>query len=315
MLARSLILIVTTALAVAATPITPSYNPQHIIRRGYQPSYKALDGDDAKPYSLDRVDLMHSEDKHNSASSTTAHDATTGYGYLFTHFTSTDEDVYFHLSDGDSPLNFTELNHGKQIVSSNVGAGAARDPFIVVNPISNQAYLLGNNQSFIKGNISSYDQAFNQGYDGIVVFDGKSDDFTKWAKPRLLTVAPKDNLHVFAPEAIWIPEQKRFLIHWSGATKADPVQRIYGAYTTDFKTVSKPFLYFTEGTTGVGDLTLFKLNEKAGQRNNSYVRFYRSDVADSSVRGQISENGIFGSWRDIAPLNVSVSVCCDAFPS
>lgn len=40
----------------------------------------------------------------------------------FTHFTSTDEQVYWHLSDGDDPLNFSPLNHAKPILKNNLGS-------------------------------------------------------------------------------------------------------------------------------------------------------------------------------------------------
>lgn len=71
-------------------------------------------------------------------------------------------------------------------------------------------------------------------------------------------------------------------IYWSGATVSDNVQRIYGAYTKDFKTVSKPFLYYTEGHTGVADLTLLKLSKG----KDAWVRFWRSDVHGLQVLGE-----------------------------
>lgn len=101
-------------------------------------------------------------------------------------------------------------------------------------------------------------------------------------------------------------------IHWSGATARDQTQRIYGAYTTDFHSADKPFLYFTDGPNGVGDMTLFKLNfAKDNAKNSSYARFYRSDADKYAVRGQISDNGLFGAWRDILPLNKSDPVTID----
>lgn len=44
----------------------------------------------------------------------------------FTHFTSTDEQVYWHLSDGDDPLNFSPLNHAKPILRNNLGSKVSR---------------------------------------------------------------------------------------------------------------------------------------------------------------------------------------------
>ena len=50
-------------------------------------------------------------------------------------------------------------------------------------------------------------------------------------------------------------------------------------------------------------MTLFKLDFVDKSKNESYVRFYRSDADKYQVRGQVSDNGLFGAWRDILPLN------------
>lgn len=88
---------------------------------------------------------------------------------------------------------------------------AARDPFLAHNPVDEMYYLIGNNQSLIRDKLT-YDQAFNQGYKGIVVWEAKNDLLTSWSQPRLLDVAQNDSLHVFAPEAVWLPDRQLFLV-------------------------------------------------------------------------------------------------------
>lgn len=160
------------------------------------------------------------------------------YGYLFTHFTGTDEQVYWDLSDGDDPLNFSPLNHAKPILSSHIGAKvsveaeqigrrgeqithpdwlcgapqqAARDSFIAYNPIDDKYFVLGNNQSFIKAGLN-YTSAYNQKYRGIVVWESRKSDLTEWSEARLLDIAQESSLHVFSPEAVWLPDKEQFMV-------------------------------------------------------------------------------------------------------
>lgn len=74
---------------------------------------------DAQPYNSDKVSVAVKNFHHDAANKK---NATALYAYLFSHFTTTDEQVYWHLSDGDDPLNFSPLYHAKPILRSNIGA-------------------------------------------------------------------------------------------------------------------------------------------------------------------------------------------------
>lgn len=85
-------------------------------------------------------------------------------------------------------------------------------------------------------------------------------------------------------------------LHWSGAYKQDPTQRIYACYTADFTSCSKPFVYYEEADR-VGDMSIRKLTDSP----HGFVRFWVSNGNDSKILGQYSENGVRGDWKDILP--------------
>lgn len=143
-------------------------------------------------------------------------------GYLLTHFYPVEgkEQVYFHLSKGNDALAYEPLNKDLPVLNSTIGSKSVRDSFIAYNPDANKYWLIGNNQSLagLSGPGSYY-----QGYDGIVVFDGQDDTLTSWSKPRLLSVAGEGSLHVFAPEAVWVPSRKKFMV---SGEQADPAHTL-----------------------------------------------------------------------------------------
>lgn len=52
-------------------------------------------------------------------------------GYLGAFFLGDEPDVYFYLSQDNSPIAFSALNGGKPILVPTVGTGGVRDPAIV----------------------------------------------------------------------------------------------------------------------------------------------------------------------------------------
>lgn len=217
-------------------------------------------------------------------------------GYLFTHFEGGDnglEQVYFSLSHGNNPLRYTTLNNGRPVLNSTIGSKTVRDPSIAHDPLTNRYWTIGNNQSLAE--VRSFTEAFYQGYNGIVVFTGQDDSLTRWGQPRFLDVAGPGSYHVWAPEAIWLPHRQDFMIHWSGAYRRDNTPRIYACFSKDFTTCSQPFIYFSEGDKGALDMTIHSISSE----KDSWVRFWTSRSNDGGVRGQYSENGVFGNWKDI----------------
>lgn len=147
---------------------------------------------------------------------TQRHGAQNGlFGYLFANFYSNNEQVFFQLSDGDDPLSYSPINNNKPVLRSTVGAKAVRDPYIAWNPIEDQYWLLGNNQSLVALGIDKggdFNKAFYANYSGAVLFKGLDNTLTNWDAPCLIDFAGHDSLHVFAPEAIWDTDKNAFLV-------------------------------------------------------------------------------------------------------
>lgn len=246
-----------------------------------------------------------------AASSPLLKRATDKVGYLFIHFYDdyespgvyttypAGEQVFGHLSNGNDALSYKPLKGGAPLLTSTVGTKGVRDMYIVSNGDESQHYIIG----------TDLNQTAAGGFSGkflsrsLVIWDSKGSSLTQWNEPRLVTVVPDNFRMAWAPEATWLDDQQRFFVYWSSNKFADAshsgdpdYDRIYASYTTDFVTFTDPEVYLDLGdNTGVIDLTLGRGPTDGGSR---YVRFFK-DESVYKVRGQVSSDGINGTWQDI----------------
>lgn len=165
-------------------------------------------------------------------------------GYLFVHFIGEQKDgeqIYFSLSrDG---LHFKDLNHGQPILYSRVGEQGGRDPFLVRDEKSGTYFLIATDLRIEAG--KGWEAAQTNGSRHIIVWE--SDDLIHWSAERRCEVGPLDAGCVWAPEVVYDHGKEAFLIFFASRVKETDgtfgKQKIYGVYTTDFKTYSDPFLY------------------------------------------------------------------------
>lgn len=229
-------------------------------------------------------------------------------GYLFIHFYDNykqpgdyttypaGEQIFGHLSNGNDPLSYKPLKGGAPLLTSNVGTKAVRDMYLVSKDDQSQHYLIGTdlNQTAVGG----FNGAFLSR--SFVIWDSQGPSLTKWAEPRLVEVVPPEFRMAWAPEAIWLPSENRFMVYWSSNKFTDAQHtgtpdndKIYRAYTTDFRTFTTPEVYIDLQTEGVIDLTMHKTAEP-----NQYVRFFKGETA-LKCRAQVSNNGLEGPWDNI----------------
>ena len=181
-------------------------------------------------------------------------------GYLFVHFIGEKKDgeqVYFSISrDG---LHWKELSGGAPVLRSTVGELGARDPFIIRSPWEGKDsnarfYLIATDLRIEAGkgwNVAQY-----SGSRDILVWE--SDDLVTWRGPAAHTLGIPGAGCVWAPEAIYDEEKEAILVFW--ASMVEKKQRIYAAYTKDFKDFSQPFL-FLEKDNHVIDTTIIRTEE------------------------------------------------------
>ncbi len=166
-------------------------------------------------------------------------------GYLFVHFTGEHledgEQVYFAVSEDG--LNWEDLNGGKPVLTSPLGDCGVRDPFIVRHPETGVYYLMATDLCIYTR--KSWESAQFAGSRDLIVWE--STDLCHWSAPRAITVGVPEAGCVWAPEAIFDQEKGEFFVFFASMVKAagdaKPKQRMYGAYTADFRTFSETKLY------------------------------------------------------------------------
>lgn len=63
-------------------------------------------------------------------------------GYLISTFSDPNPQVQFHLSNGNSPSDFTFANNGRAVLNSTVGTKGVRDQFLATNDARDVWYLI-----------------------------------------------------------------------------------------------------------------------------------------------------------------------------
>ncbi len=165
-------------------------------------------------------------------------------GYLFVHFIGEGQDgeqIYFSLSrDG---FHWQDLNDGKPILYSRKGEMGVRDPYLVRSSGNGRFYLIATDLRIQAG--KGWAAAQEEGSRDLIVWE--SPDLIHWSEERSCRVGIPEAGCVWAPEAVYDREKEAFLVFFasmvkSGGDKAAK-QRIYAAYTKDFREFSETFQY------------------------------------------------------------------------
>lgn len=170
--------------------------------------------------------------------------------YLFIYFTSDKADresIWFSVSrDG---LHWNDLGSDKYpVLESNSGTRGIRDPYIVYDERLEEYFIIATDLKISGG--CSWDDAVHRGSRSILVW--KSKDLINWSDEELIKVGIPQAGCVWAPEAIYCKEKNAWFVFWASAVQnsgdSEAKQRIYGAFTSDFKHFSDTFMYMEAST-------------------------------------------------------------------
>jgi hypothetical protein len=202
-------------------------------------------------------------------------------GYLFTYFTgessSTGEQVYFALSQGNDPTRWRQLNGGRPVLTSSIGTRGVRDPFIMRSPQGDKFYQIATDLR-IYGN-GNWDAAQRTGSKSIVVWE--STDLINWSAPRLQRVSPDTAGNTWAPEAYYDESLGQYVVFWASKlySTSDPnhtantYNRMLYATTSDFRTFSTAQTWVDKGYSTI-DSTLTR-------HNGTYYRLTKDERSNS----------------------------------
>ncbi|MEO7933098.1 MAG: glycoside hydrolase family 43 protein [Chthoniobacterales bacterium] len=221
------------------------------------------------------------------AVSSTAARAAEG-GFLFVTFkgeaSPMTEQIYFGTSsDG---LQWEQTNGGEPVLVSQLGEKGVRDPFIMRSADGKKFFILATDLSI---NLHrDWTRATQKGSRSLVIWE--SNDLVHWSEPRLVPVAPGDAGCTWAPEAVYDPETKDYLVFWASKTGSDHFakHRIWAARTTDFITFGKPFIYI-EKESDIIDTTIVR-------ENGQYYRFSKDEKSKAIIAETSTK--VMGPWTE-----------------
>jgi hypothetical protein len=216
-------------------------------------------------------------------------------GYLFATFkgeqTPMTEQIYFAVSpDG---RHWNALNDSKPVLISTIGEKGVRDPYLIRAQDGKKFYLIATDLSINLNH--DWSRAQRAGSKSIVIWD--STNLVDWSTPRLVKVAPDDAGCTWAPEAVYDEDKKEYLTFWASKTASDNFakHRIWAAWTKDFVSFSKPFVY-TEKPWTLIDSTIVR-------ENGRYYRFSK-DEKEKDITFESSEN-LMGPWTDVTNFSLA----------
>lgn len=165
-------------------------------------------------------------------------------GYLFVHFIGEEKDgEQIYLSISRDGLHFQDLNHGSPALYSHIGTCGVRDPYLVRDPEKKTIYLIATDLRIEAG--KGWKDAQENGSRDLIVWE--TEDLVHWSGERSCTVGIPEAGCVWAPEAVFDKEKGEFFVFFASMVKgerdAQAKQRIYAAYTRDFRKFSETFLY------------------------------------------------------------------------
>ncbi|MFC3897877.1 family 43 glycosylhydrolase [Lentzea rhizosphaerae] len=204
-------------------------------------------------------------------------------GYGFFYFTGegspNGEQIYAAASNGNNPLQFTELNNGQPILKSSLGELGVRDPFILRSPEGDKFYLLATDLKINGGN--GWDAAQRHGSRSIMVWE--STDLRNWSRQRSVEVSPPTAGNTWAPEAHWDAKRGTYVVYWASKLFAendpghtgDSYNRMMYSTTRDFVTFSPAKVWIDPGYSVI-DSTII-------EDNGTFYRYTKDERNNTST--------------------------------
>lgn len=203
-------------------------------------------------------------------------------GYGFFYFTGESspigEQIYAAASNGDNPLDFSEVNGGRPILRSSLGELGVRDPFILRSPDGDRFYLLATDLKINGGR--GWDAAQRTGSRSIMVWE--STDLRNWSRQRSVQVSPPTAGNTWAPEAFWDARRGTYVVYWASKLYAenDPdhtgssYNRMMYATTRDFVTFTPAKVWIDPGYSVIDSTVI--------EHDGTYYRYTKDERNNSS---------------------------------
>jgi hypothetical protein len=215
--------------------------------------------------------------------------------FLFVTFrgeqTPMSEQIYFASSpDG---RHWNALNNSQPVLVSELGEKGVRDPYLLRSHDGKNFYVIATDLSVHFNH--DWTRNTHAGSKSLVIWD--SIDLVHWSKPRLVKVAPDDAGCTWAPEAVYDEDKKEYLTFWASTTASDNFakQRIWAAWTKDFVTFGKPFVYI--------DKPWQVIDTDIVRENGKYYRFSK-DEQYKAITMEVSTN-LMGPWNDATNFSMA----------
>lgn len=146
-------------------------------------------------------------------------------GYFKESPNGSDNNPYLHLAVSADGLNWTPLNQNNRVLKPTLGTGMLRDPF------------------FVRMQDGTFTIVATDNWNSQYIHVWSSPDLRTFTNERLIRMNTT-GMHAWAPEAFYDASKGQYAIIWSGNTDRN---RIYVNYTSDFKTVTTPQVFFDPG--------------------------------------------------------------------
>ena len=236
-------------------------------------------------------------------------------GYLFVHFIGNEaaashEQTYFSISEDG--LNWSELNGGNAVLTSDIGESGLRDHFIARAPEGDKYYMIATDLS-IYHNAGNWAGAGGSGSHGIVVWE--SDDLVNWSEPWIAEIAPENAGCTWAPEFIYDESTGEYVVYWSATSieldeNGEIAQEyenhtIYYAKTRDFRTFTDAQIYHSGGKQEDG--TPIKVIDSTMIENDgTYYRYTKNEMNGTIMVDK--SDAILGTFTEIDSDTLSSDV-------
>ena len=229
--------------------------------------------------------------------------------YLFVHFrekSSPDgEQVYFALSrDG---FTWESVNNGRPVLWAFYGDKGVRDFTIARLPDGNggeKFFIVATDLSLAYGMRNQYKHSWAEiGRNGSKNFSvWESTNLVDWSEQRLAKVGTDDFGCLWAPDVIFDPGQKDYILHWSSSHAANNYgnKKIYYSRTKDFTAFTKPEILYQKDDSGIIDSAMY--------REGSYYYLFVKSEANPSRIILLKSAGITGPWQRVEQFDKSMSV-------
>ncbi|WP_235549007.1 glycoside hydrolase family 43 protein [Paenibacillus sp. Soil522] len=124
----------------------------------------------------------------------------------------------------------------------------------------------------------------------------ESTDLVNWSEQRMIELGDEDFGCLWAPDVIYDPINKDYVIHWSSPHASNNYghKAIYYSRTKDFESYTKPQLLYRKEDSGVIDSAIY-------EENGMFYRFIKSEAnpigivlqKGESLTGEYTTNEVF----------------------